>query len=85
VNLAICPHCGTQIVWARTPRGRACPLEVTLRQVMTEGGLIVRGRESHFAYCSKADELRKSQPPAGTALPDAPAAVPGAGRVGRKA
>lgn len=62
-----CRLCGAAIVWIRTNRGRALrvspmPCDDKVRTVVTDGGEVVRGRESHFATCPRGGEVRQPRP-----------------------
>jgi hypothetical protein len=57
-----CRLCGAAIVWIVTVGGKAMPCDAQVRVVITDAGLQVRGRESHFATCPRAAEVRRPRP-----------------------
>lgn len=58
-----CKSCGRLIYFYRHPvTGKAMPLDVATK-VLSEGGSYYR-LESHFAYCTAADQFRKRDPAA---------------------
>lgn len=63
-----CRLCGAAIVWIRTAADKAMPCDPPMLTVVTDAGLTVRGRVSHFATCPRAGEARK--PRTGTPSPD---------------
>jgi hypothetical protein len=56
-----CRYCKAPIVWLRTARGKMVPLEPQRRLVYTDEGVLVQGRESHYAYCPYARRIRGLQ------------------------
>ncbi len=57
-----CRLCGAAIVWIRTVGGKAMPCDAKVLSVTTDAGMQVRGRESHFATCPRAAEVRRPRP-----------------------
>ncbi|TAL43983.1 MAG: hypothetical protein EPN91_05300 [Salinibacterium sp.] len=69
--MATCKGCGAPILWAKSPNGKAMPLdeaETTIAEVALESGFndklhvtwIVRGHVPHHITCPKADQFRHS-------------------------
>lgn len=56
-----CAGCGAEIKWIKTKTGSRMPVNAELKTIVTENGEIVRGYESHFATCPKADSFRKKK------------------------
>lgn len=54
----ICRSCGAAIVWVVTTSRARMPCDDKIRTLVTDEGVIVRGRESHFATCPNANEHR---------------------------
>lgn len=54
-----CRSCGAEIVWGLTEGGAAIPLNPRLLTVIDDAGRVVRGRETHFATCPRADAHRR--------------------------
>lgn len=58
-----CKGCGAPIMWIATRDGKKMPLDVAKKvvYVIESDGVprLVRGHESHFATCPKANTFRK--------------------------
>lgn len=53
-----CRGCGRPIRWIKTKGGKAMPVEMERKTIVTEAGEVVSGFESHFAHCPKAGSFR---------------------------
>jgi hypothetical protein len=62
LSMRKCAGCGAEIKWVKTKAGKRMPVNVELKTIVTEDGEVVRGYESHFATCPKADDFRKRKP-----------------------
>lgn len=58
---SVCWGCGTLIKWLKTKKGKAMPVELSEKVIVTEAGEVVRGYESHFATCPEADRFRRGR------------------------
>jgi len=54
-----CKSCGAPIVWVRSVINKPIPLDPKIYRVVTEDGVVVKGRISHFATCPNADKFRR--------------------------
>lgn len=55
-----CGMCNQPIIWRVAKKtGKRVPLEPKVRQILDEEGNVVRGNETHFAYCKYADSYRR--------------------------
>jgi len=54
-----CKSCGSDIVWQKSSAGVNMPLDEKVITIITEDGIIAKGRISHFATCPNADLHRK--------------------------
>ena len=59
LEVSECKSCGAQIVWIKTVAGKSIPCCAKERTVVTKGGVIVKGHESHFADCPQANDWRQ--------------------------
>ena len=61
--MAQCKSCGKLINFIRTTEGSMMPVETTGTTIVTREGEVIRGFETHWAHCPKADEHRRSRKP----------------------
>lgn len=54
-----CKKCGAEIVWITTENGKSMPCDAKILTVITDAGVVVKGRISHFATCKFANDFRK--------------------------
>jgi hypothetical protein len=56
----ICRSCGAEVVWVKGERhSMICNPKVFT--VITDQGIVIQGRESHFSTCPQAAEWRKKK------------------------
>lgn len=56
-----CRSCQAEIVWIKTSSGKPMPCDPKLITVVTDEGVTVKGRLSHFATCPNAGQHRKKK------------------------
>lgn len=55
----VCRGCGAKIVWKKMKStGRANPCDPPVLAVVTDDGVVVHGRVSHFSSCPAAQRFR---------------------------
>lgn len=54
-----CTSCQAEIEWVKMASGKSMPCDPKLITVITEGGLTIQGRVSHFSTCPNANQHRK--------------------------
>ena len=62
--MAVCRSCGAEIVWIETKAGHQTPCDPDLLTIVTEWGVVTRGRTCHFATCPDGETWRNRKPKA---------------------
>ncbi|WP_420768732.1 hypothetical protein ACNR9V_03105 [Parageobacillus thermoglucosidasius] len=57
--MAKCKGCGAEIVWIKTPNGKAMPCDPEKKVLVSDEGEIVSGRVPHWATCPAANKFKK--------------------------
>lgn len=57
-----CRSCGAEIEFVRLSSGKWNPVDPKRLTIVTDAGLVVSGRVSHFATCPNADQHRRRNP-----------------------
>ena len=61
-NIVECKRCQAPIEWIKTASGKNMPMEEgPYLTIVTDEGVTVRGRESHWGHCPFAKEFRKKE------------------------
>lgn len=56
-----CKGCGAEIVWIKTPAGKAMPCDPNKVTIVTERGATVTGYIPHWATCTAAKSFKKDK------------------------
>lgn len=58
-TVGTCRSCGAEVLWMTMQSGKKNPLDPRRLTVVTDEGVAVSGRSSHFATCTHAERHRK--------------------------
>jgi hypothetical protein len=59
--VATCRTCGKKIQFLKTLKGRAMPVELQERTLLTTGGDLAKGFEPHFINCKNYRRMKNAE------------------------